>query len=82
MRKQRMLTTKEFAKEVNAAYTTVMGWLKDGRIPGAVFDDKIPRGGIWWIPAKAVEQFKQAERRRGRPPLVKKESKGPEHRPR
>jgi predicted site-specific integrase-resolvase len=71
MRKKGMLTTKEFAQQVNAAYTTVMGWLKDGRIPGAIFDDSIPRGGIWYIPRVAVEKFKQESRTRGRPRKVK-----------
>jgi hypothetical protein len=67
MKKKAMLTTKEFALAVNAAYTTVMGWLRDGRIPGAVFDDSIPRGGVWYIPQSAVEKFKQETRKRGRP---------------
>ncbi|HKV41356.1 MAG TPA: hypothetical protein VJX67_19275 [Blastocatellia bacterium] len=62
-----MLTTKEFAEEVHAAYPTVMGWLRRGMIPGAVFDDTIPRGGIWRIPADAVSQFRKEGRHRGRP---------------
>jgi hypothetical protein len=28
MRKKSMLTTEEFAEKVNAAYPTVMGWLR------------------------------------------------------
>jgi len=69
-----MLTTKEFAAEVDASYQTVMGWLRDGRIPEAVFDDSIPRGGIWLIPRGAVARFKSLETRprRGRPKTKKK----------
>ena len=64
-----MLTTKEFAQEVNAPYTTVMGWLKDGRIPEARFDDTNPRGGVWFIPRSAVARFVSPETRpqKGRP---------------
>jgi hypothetical protein len=67
MRKARMLTAREFAEAVNAAYTTVMGWLKDKAIPGAIFDDSSPRGGVWFIPESAVDKFKQDSRSRGRP---------------
>lgn len=69
MARKRMLTTKEFASEVNAPYTTVMGWLKDNRIPGAMFDNSNPRGGVWYIPETAIKIFKPEENRprRGRP---------------
>ena len=72
-----MLTTKEFAQEVSAPYTTVMGWLKDGRIPEAQFDDTSPRGGVWFIPRSAVARFKNPETRpqKGRPPKPKAASK-------
>jgi hypothetical protein len=69
VRKKGMLSTKEFAQEVNAPYPTVMGWLREGRIRGAVFDDSLPRGGVWWIPRSAIASFKNPETRprRGRP---------------
>ncbi|MCI0485023.1 MAG: helix-turn-helix domain-containing protein [Blastocatellia bacterium] len=64
------MTTKQFADEVDAPYTTVMGWLRDGRIPEAEFDDSHPRGRIWYIPRSAVARFKNPETkpRKGRPP--------------
>ncbi|MGH9765447.1 MAG: hypothetical protein ACREDR_20755 [Blastocatellia bacterium] len=64
-----MLTTKEFADQVGAPYTTVMGWLREGRIRGAVLDKSSPRGGVWWIPKSAVAKFNDPETRprRGRP---------------
>jgi hypothetical protein len=67
MRKAKMLSTKEFAEAVDVAYTTVMGWLRARQIPGAWFDESIPRGGVWWIPEAAVVRFKKAKRGRGRP---------------
>lgn len=71
-----MLTTKEFAERVNVPYTTVMGWIKDERIPGAYFDSTVPRGGIWYVPETAVDLFSEPERRphRGRPPKPKPEA--------
>jgi excisionase family DNA binding protein len=71
-RKKNMLTTKEFAAEVNAPYTTVMQWIKDNRIPEAMFDDTVPRGGVWYIPQAVVKRFlNEASRpRRGRPKKV------------
>ena len=74
-----MLTTKEFAQEVSAPYTTVMGWLRDGRIPEAEFDDSHPRGRVWFIPRSVVARFINAETRprKGRPrkPKAKKGNK-------
>lgn len=55
--KSGMLRTKEFAQQVGAPYPTVMGWLREGRIPGAIFDTSSPRGGAWWIPKSAVSKF-------------------------
>jgi len=63
-----MLKTTEFAQAVGAPYATVMGWLREGRISGAVFDTSGPRGGIWWVPRSAIAKFKDPETRphRGR----------------
>jgi excisionase family DNA binding protein len=64
-----MLTTKEFATELGVKYPTVMGWLREGRLPEAEFDDSNPRGGVWYIPRSALIRFKNEETRprRGRP---------------
>jgi excisionase family DNA binding protein len=77
MRKGKMLTTKEFAEQVNAPYTTVMGWIRDGRIPEASYDDSHPRGAVWLIPPSAVGRFKNPETKpkKGRPPKPKAEKK-------
>lgn len=73
-----MLTTKQFADEVGAPYTTVMGWIRDGRIPEAAYDDSHPRGAVWLIPQSVVGRFKDPETKpkKGRPPKPKAGKKG------
>lgn len=63
------MTTTQFAKELGVPYQTVMGWLRDGRIPEAEPDDSNPRGRVWWIPANLVARFSDPETKpqKGRP---------------
>jgi hypothetical protein len=50
-------------------YQTVMGWLREGRIPEAEADDSNPRGRVWWIPETVIERFKNpvTKPKKGRP---------------
>ncbi|MGH9763215.1 MAG: hypothetical protein ACREDR_19190 [Blastocatellia bacterium] len=53
-----MLPIKEFAKLVGVPYTTVMYWVKGGRIKGAVFEEA-PTGGYWLIPEAAANNLER-----------------------
>ena len=55
MSKKGMITAREFADAVQTPYPTVMRWLKKGLVPGAVFDESSPRGGVWWVPRSAIK---------------------------
>jgi hypothetical protein len=46
-----MLTPRQYAATVGVAYTTVMYWLKEEKLPGAV-KEPLPYGGYYYqIPA-------------------------------
>jgi hypothetical protein len=51
---KRMLTPRQYAQEVGAAYTTVMNWLSKGLLKGAV-KQPLPYGGGYYyqVPADA-----------------------------
>lgn len=56
-----MLTAKKYAEAVGKPYSTVMSWLQNDLIPGAMKED-LPIGGWYYlIPADAP----QPETRRG-----------------
>lgn len=57
-----LLTTAEFAEARGMALSTVKSYCSRGKIPGAVYDERMRR---WMIPRDA----KIAEGRRGRPRL-------------
>ncbi len=59
-----MLTTNEVAEQMGVAYTTVMLWLREGKLPGAVKREH-PRGDYWEIPASDLKSLDRG--RRGRP---------------
>jgi hypothetical protein len=67
-----MIPIKEFAKRVGVPYTTVMYWVKGGRIKGAVFEEA-PTGGYWLIPEAAAEKIERPKL--GRPPKPKSSQK-------
>ncbi len=74
--KDKMLTTKETQKllqdrGINVAYSTIAYWVRTGKFTGAV-QDETPRGVVWYIPKKSVDNFRQPES--GRPPKVKSEN--------
>ncbi|MDQ3180849.1 MAG: hypothetical protein M3Q33_10050 [Acidobacteriota bacterium] len=64
-----MLTTKETQKVlqqrgVSVAYSTIAYWVRTGKFEGAI-QEETPRGVVWYIPQKSVDNFKQPEQ--GRP---------------
>lgn len=63
------VTTTQFAEMLGVPYQTVMGWLREGRIPEAEADDSNPRGRVWWIPGTVIERFKNpmTKPKKGRP---------------
>ncbi len=68
-----MLTTKETQKTlegrgIKAAYSTIAYWVRIGMFKGAV-QEETPRGAVWYIPQKSVENFQKPEM--GRPPKNK-----------
>ncbi len=53
VRKKEMLTPRQYADRVGVAYTTVMNWLRQGLIAGAV-KEEMPFGGyVYQVPADA-----------------------------
>jgi hypothetical protein len=61
-RKAKLVTPKEYAEKNNVAYTTVLYWLNNGRVEGAVKHDT-PRGAYWELP----EDTTPPPKRSGRP---------------
>jgi len=59
-----MLTTKEVAERIGVKYTTVMLWLRENKLAGAVKEDS-PRGEYWLIPESSIAGIKK--RGQGRP---------------
>lgn len=74
MRKQAMLTTREFAEKTGVPYPTIARWAQTGVIPGADLDET-PRGPVWLIPQKALETFENWRPQVGRPKKRAKTSK-------
>lgn len=60
--KTKMLTPRQYASLHGVAYTTVMNWLQNGKIPQAV-KTTTPTGHFWEIP----EDVETPEMKRGRP---------------
>jgi len=72
--KDKMVTTKETQellqdRGINVAYSTIAYWVRTGKFSGAV-QEETPRGVVWYIPKKSVDNFKQPES--GRPKKEKK----------
>ena len=59
-----MLTARQFAQAVNKPYPTVMGWLQNGKVPGAQLIETLI-GSYYEIPADIVAGFEPPKR--GRP---------------
>lgn len=65
--KPKMLTPRQYAEKHNFKYTTVMDWLQNGLLEGAV-KIALPEGHVYQVP----ENAKKPERRRGPVPGSKK----------
>lgn len=61
-RKVKLVTPKEYAESNGVAYTTVLYWLNNGRVEGAV-KHETPRGPYWELP----EDTPRPKSRAGRP---------------
>lgn len=64
------VTTKEALtilreRGIEVPYPTLALWVREGRFAGARLDESNPRGAVWYIPRKSVENFTPPER--GRP---------------
>jgi|RhiMethySRZTD1v2_1073278.scaffolds.fasta_scaffold966863_3 predicted site-specific integrase-resolvase len=72
-RKVKLVTPKEYAEINGVAYTTVLYWLNNGRVEGAV-KYETPRGPYWELPVDAPRPKKLS----GRPKksATKKSKKG------
>ena len=66
-RKPKMLTPRQYADQQGVAYTTVMNWLQQGKIDGAV-KHETPTGHYWELP----ETVPVPKLRPGRPPKISK----------
>ena len=53
-KKPKMLTPRQYAERQRVAYTTVMNWLRQDKILGAV-KHMTPTGHYWEIPVKATK---------------------------
>ncbi len=52
------MTAKEFARQMEVNYRTVLNWLRRGLVPGAEEKD-LPIGGSYWeIPYSALAMIK------------------------
>ena len=61
-----MITPHEFAEAVGRPYRTVMYWIRQGHIPGVERIEE-RRGVVYLVPSSAIQKFKDAGPRRGRP---------------
>jgi hypothetical protein len=58
MRDEKRLSPRQLAEQMNVAYTTVMSWLQQGLIEGAI-KQETPHGHYWEIPLSALKTFKR-----------------------
>jgi predicted site-specific integrase-resolvase len=56
--KKGMLPLKEFANLAAVPYTTLMDWVRAGRIKGAIFEET-PVGGYWLVPESAAKTLER-----------------------
>jgi excisionase family DNA binding protein len=65
MKKPRMLTTLEIATRYDVSYSTVIAWIRRGKLKAV--KQSAPRGDIWLVPETALKTFDQERRKKGRP---------------
>ena len=68
--KKRTMTAVQFAKEIGVSYPTIVSWLSQGIVPGAIKRSD-HRGEYWEIPEAAL---KMERPKRGPKPKAVKES--------
>jgi hypothetical protein len=69
-----MLTTKQALERlsrrgIEVSYSNLALWVRTGKFEGAVLDESSPRGAVWLIPEKSVDEFEPPPK--GRPPKAK-----------
>jgi hypothetical protein len=74
-KKPKMLAPKQYAERQGVAYTTVMNWLRQGKILGAV-KHMTPTGHYWEIPVKATKPELLPGRPPHTPPVANKRATG------
>lgn len=62
-----MLTTKEVAERIGVKYPTVMLWIRERKLSGAVKETS-PRGDYWLVPESSIVGIKK--RGQGRPKKI------------
>jgi len=71
MKKRDMVPLKEFAEQVDIPYTTLIRWVKAGKVKGARFQPAPTAvGGYWLVPESAANNLPRP--RLGRPPKAPK----------
>src|SRR5690349_16730555 len=75
MRKEKMLTTKEVAEKIGVKYPTVMLWIRENKLAGAVKETS-PRGDYWLVPESSLAGI--VKRGQGRPKKATDETEPPE----
>jgi len=65
-----MLTAVQFAREIGASYPTVISWLDQGIVPGAVKQSD-QRGEYWEIPEAALNMERPKRGRKTQAPARK-----------
>lgn len=75
---KKMITPQEFATRIGRPYQTVMYWLRNKLVPGAVRVEQ-SRGPVYSVPEDQVARFKKQGPKRGRPvsAVSKKTSQAP-----
>jgi len=68
------LTTQQAADRLGVAQSTITLWCRQKRFPGAYRQDT-PRGAIWWIPERDLQDFEPP--RMGRPRKISGRSTAP-----
>ncbi len=67
MSKEKMLTTKEVAERIGVKYPTVMLWIRENKLAGAMKETS-PRGDYWLVPESSLAGI--VKRGQGRPKKV------------
>jgi len=64
------LTTQQVADRLGVGQSTVTLWCRQKRFPGA-YRQETPRGALWWIPERDLQNFEPPKMGRPRKAAVK-----------